>query len=228
MILSIIAIIVGTIVCFFGKKIFKLFLFLAAFGAVAGFTYYMELTIEKNNSVTLKKWEAILIPAVAGLVGGLIVLGLIKVGLFLAGAVGGAVLSFILFALVGNHFGEHAVIIRLVILGVLALACGVIVVLQEKKIIITVSAIGGAYSVFVGADHWVKSGYVAALTGVLNNEPIPARDYKLYIMVGGTLVLALFGIIFQTLHEKRTKSTGHWESDDEDKPLVGRRVRVNY
>jgi hypothetical protein len=50
---------------------------------------------------------------------GCIVLGLVKVGFFLAGAAAGAAIAFMVFALIGNHFGEHGNIIRYVTLSLL-------------------------------------------------------------------------------------------------------------
>jgi hypothetical protein len=40
------------------------------------------------------------------------VLGIIKVGFFLAGAAAGAAISFMIFAIFGNSFGEYGLIIR--------------------------------------------------------------------------------------------------------------------
>jgi len=220
--ISIVAIVLGAVICFFGKKIFKIFLFVVGFGAVAAITYYVLLQVEHNNKLSLTRVEQIAIPIAAGFVGGCIVLGVVKLGFFLVGAMVGTVLSFMIFAVVGNHFGTHAFIIRLCILGVLALFCGAVVVWQEKKLIIIMSAIGGSYSVFAGADHWVKSGYVSAILGVFNNDALPrGNDLKLYIMLGGTILVALMGLLFQLVTDKKKKRKAGWESD----PLIG---RVNY
>lgn len=43
---------------------------------------------------------------------GLLVLFILQLGLFLAGALAGGAISLIIFSLVGNHFGPHAFIIR--------------------------------------------------------------------------------------------------------------------
>jgi len=219
--ISVVAIVLGVVICFFGKKIFKIFLFVVGFAAVAAITYYVMLMVEKNNDIHLTRVETIAIPLVAGLVGGCLVLGIIQIGFFLVGATVGAIISFMLFSVVGNHFGSHALIIRLVILGVLALACGCVVVWQEKKLIIIMSAIGGSYAIFAGADHWVKSGYTDALTSVFDTDTLPKLTLKLYIMFGGTLLVALFGLIFQFLTQKKKKSG--WESE----PLIYK-GRVNY
>jgi hypothetical protein len=42
------------------------------------------------------------------------VLGVLQLGFFLAGAAAGAAISFMIFSVAGNHFGEHANIIRYV------------------------------------------------------------------------------------------------------------------
>ena len=45
---------------------------------------------------------------------GCVVLGLVQVGFFLAGAAAGAAISFMLFSVIGDHLGAHANIIRYV------------------------------------------------------------------------------------------------------------------
>ncbi len=64
----------------------------------------------------------------------------------------------------------------------LAILCGLLVVFQEKKLIMVMSAIGGAYASFAGADHFVKSGYVDAIHVLLIQEELPSSsDYKVYV-----------------------------------------------
>lgn len=223
LVIAITAMVIGFVVCFFGKKIWKVFLFLAGFAAVAAITYYILLSLEHHNSsISLSKLETVLIPLAAGLVGGCIVLGVVQIGFFLAGALVGTVLAFMIFSVAGNGFGDHAFAIRLAIWAFLALACGVIVVKQEDEIIIFISAIGGSYSMFAGADHWVKSGYVSAIQGVFDNETLPSGNTKLYVMLGATVATAVIGVAFQILLDRKTKKEGHWESE----PLMGRK-KVN-
>lgn len=221
--ISITALLLGAVICFFGKKIFKIFLFVVGFAAISAMTYYVLLTVEhKNSNVHFSRVELLAIPIAAGFIGGCIVLGVLKLGLFLVGALVGTVLSFMIFAAVGNHFGPHAFIIRLVIMGTFALVCGCVVLHQEKKLIILMSSIGGSYSMFAGADHWVKSGYSDAIEGVFDNDTLPKGSTKLYVMLGATLVVAVVGMAFQLLMDKRRKKNkSGWESD----PLIG---RVNY
>jgi len=219
--ISVVAIVLGAVICFFGKKIFKIFLFVAGFAAIAAITYYVLLQVEHNGTFTLTRAEQIAIPIAAGFVGGCIVLGVVKLGFFLVGAMVGTVLAFMLFSVAGSHFGSHGFIIRLVIWGVLAITCGAVVVWQEKKLIIMMSAIGGSYAIFAGADHWVKSGFVNAISGVFDTDTLPSGNTKLYIMLGGTIVLAFLGVLFQLLTDKKRKRKAGWESD----PLLG---RVNY
>jgi len=226
MIISIVSIIVGTLLCFIGKKIFKITLFIAGFISLAAVSYYIMHVIEhKYSSIHLTKIESIAIPLAVGFVGGCLVLGVVKIGFFLSGAAVGAIISFMIFSVVGNHFGEHANIIRLVILCVLALICGAVVVRQKKKLIILISSVGGSYAAFAGADHFVKSGYVEAMRGIFldDKDPLPGGSLHLYIMLGGTILVAVAGIIFQTLTDRKKKKTG-WDEDD----YLLSRGKVNY
>jgi len=218
LIISIFLLVVGVILCFFGKKIFKIFLFVIGFAALSAATYYVLLVIDhKHQSLDLSKAETIAIPLAAGLVGGIVVLAVVQIGFFLAGASVGAVISFLLFAVVGNNFGDHAFVIRLVILGVFAVVCGGVVVWQEKKLIIVISAIGGSYAIFAGVDHWVKSGYVDAVHGIFEDDILPDYNTSLSIMLAGTVATAFFGILVQFIMDRRRKKRGGWESD----PLLG-------
>jgi len=229
MVISIVAIVVGAVVCLFGKKIFKLFLFVAGFAGFAAAAYYVLLTIEhKRSDIEFTKIELVAIPSGVGLVGGCIVLGVLKLGFFLIGATAGSIASLMLFSLVGDHFGSHAYVIRLVILGVVAIFCGVVVLKQQQKLVAVMSAIGGAYAIFAGADHWVKSGYVAALQGIFSNDALPKGTDKLYIMFGATVAAALVGVAVQMLSDRGEKEPkAGWESES---LLPTRRSRrgVNY
>jgi len=208
--------VLGSVVCFFGKKIFNVFLFVVGFAALSAATFFIETMVLLNNpSIQLNKGETIAIPLVAGFIGGCLALLLVKVGLFVVGAIVGALLSFIIFALVGNHFGSHANIIRIVFLCFCSLACGCLVVQLEQKIIIFMSAVGGSYAIFAGADHWIQSGYVAAIRGVFSADALPHND-KLYVMIAGNILVAVFGIVFQSVmerKEKRESKEAGWESE---------------
>lgn len=224
LIISIVAIVIGIALSFLGRRLFKATLFITGLIAVSGATYYiMQFIALHQESIHYTKVEIVAIPLAVGFVGGCVVLGLVKIGFFLAGAAAGAVISFIVFSLAGAHFGEHAFVIRIVILCALCVICGAIVVYHETKLIILITSLGGAYLTFVGIDHFVKSGYVQAIHSLVINDQniIPHVHGKLLGMLGGTLALAVFGFIVQTITNKRKRAG--W--DESEYLLSG---KVNY
>jgi len=176
------------------------------------------------HNITFSKIEGVLIPVAFGFVGGCVVLGVEKLGFFLAGAAVGAAISFMLFAAIGDNFGTHGTIIRIVIMIVLALLCGAAVVHQERRLIILISSLGGSYMAMAGADHFVKSGYVDATRSIFIQDDftLPPDDIKLYVMLGSTVVMAVLGLIVQTMTNKKHE-TG-WEENQ----YLLRSGRVNY
>jgi hypothetical protein len=229
LILSCVAIAVGVVLAFFGKKLFKAALFVAAFIAVGGLTYYcMHEIASYHEHINFTKLE-LLIPVGIGLVGGFVVLGVLKLGFFLAGAVGGAAIALMVFAVVGDRLGEHANLIRLGILIACALVGGFAVLKQEKKLIALITSIGGSYLAFAGIDHFVKSGYVNALDSLFVHDKfdLPKDHLHLLLMFGGTVLLAVFGLIFQMFHNRNSSEPkAGW--DDENQYLLGKKRAVNY
>eukprot|EP00026_Physarum_polycephalum_P013883 Phypoly_transcript_14338.p1 GENE.Phypoly_transcript_14338~~Phypoly_transcript_14338.p1 ORF type:complete len:270 (+),score=48.99 Phypoly_transcript_14338:59-811(+) len=227
LIISIVAIVVGVGLTFLGRKLFKATLFVAGFVSFAGLAYYCinEVAVFKDH-VHFNSIEGILIPAGVGLVGGCVVLGVLQLGFFLAGAAAGAAISFMIFSVVGNHLGEHANIIRLVILIVLSLLCGAAVVKQERRLIVLITSIGGAYMTMAGADHFVKSGYVQAINGIFIKEQIPIHNVSphLLMMFGATLALAVVGFIVQSIHNRNKDPVSGWEENQ----YLLRGKSVNY
>lgn len=224
LIISIVAMVIGLAMAFMGRKLFKATMFVAGFIGVGGATYYVMQTIAiHNDSIHFSKVVSLAVPVAAGFIGGCVVIGIVKLGFFLAGAAVGAVIAFMIFSVVGAHFGTHAFIIRIVIVGVLALLCGAITVQQEKRLIILITSLGGSYMAFAGADHFVKSGYVQAMHSLLLDEKniIPSASHKLLAMFGGTIALAVFGFIVQFITNKKKRAG--WE---EDEYLLSR--KVNY
>jgi len=158
-------------------------------------------------------------------VSGCVVLGLVQVGFFLAGAAAGAAIAFMLFSVIGNYFGDHSNLVRLGLLGFFALFGGVMVVKQEKSLISLITSIVGAYMAIAGADHFVKSGYVQAINSIFTKDEnvLPSASFHLLLMLGATVVLAFFGFVFQFFTNRNKNPVTGWE---ENQYLL--RKSVNY
>jgi len=226
LVISIVAIVVGLALTFLGRKLFKPALFVAGFISFGGLAYYCMHEVAVFQNIHFTNLESILIPAGIGLVGGCIVLGVLKIGFFLAGAVAGAAIAFMIFALIGNKFGEHGNIIRLAILIVLSLLGGVAVVKQEKKLIIIITSITGAYVAMAGADHFLKTGYVSAINGLFIKDKIELgkTDTHLILMLVGTVALAVVGFIVQVFTNRNAEPEAGWGENQ----YLMRGKSVNY
>jgi len=226
LIISIVAMVVGMISTFAGKKLFQAALFIAGFIALGGATYYvMQMIAINHDSIHFSKVVSLVVPLAVGLIGGCIVIGLVRLGFFLAGAAVGAVMAFVVISLFGSHFGAHAFWIKIAVLVALCIVGGVVVLHQQKRLLILITSIGGAYLTFAGLDHFVHSGYNAAMYSffVKDENMVKNASPELLGMLAGAVGLALVGILVQWYTNRKRSG---W--DDEDDYLLSSRRKVNF
>jgi hypothetical protein len=140
----------GLLQCFFGYRIFRVILGLTGFflgGLLGGYVAY---------SLTQSQLLGIVGALIGGLIGAGLMAGLYVVGVFLIGALFGAMVALALFSIGGNSAPEWIVVIAAIVAGVLA------AVLQKPMIVIATS-FGGAW--------WAVSG-LAAITGTIAVENV--------------------------------------------------------
>ncbi len=173
------AIVVGLAQCLFGYRIFRVLLAITGFilgGLLAGYFVY-DLT----QSAAL----GVVAGLVGGLLGGALLAGLYFLGVFVIGAIFGAVAPLALFALLGGSAPTWVVVL-------LALIGGVLAVLVQKLMIILATSFGGAW--------WAVTGIAAAARAV---ELAELRAFPTGLAAAGPgwligwFVLGLAGVLIQ-------------------------------
>ncbi|PVU94386.1 hypothetical protein BB561_002581 [Smittium simulii] len=191
-------IVVGLLFTFFGRKLIKVIIFLSGWAFVAALSLTVMYKVRAPTDTEEKRALIYLICSMAlGLIGGIVAVALYKVGLFLVGALGGfAIGSYILtWSSVGIFKEKWA---QITFVCVLALLAGIIILVIEKPVVIMLTSLQGSYSFFVGVDCFTKTGFKDAMVSVFSDlNRIDDINKKIYIMLGGTALFALIGIIVQ-------------------------------
>ena len=174
------SILVGTIQCFFGYRIFKIVLGLTGFlvGGALGGAIGFEVAQEE------------IVALVAGLLGGLIGAALLVVlyfiGIFLMGAFLGGLLGAVMFALAESS-AEPALLL------ILAVIAGVIALIFQKLMIIVSTGFGGAWSVVTGIAYFTTG----AIDPTHLEELSRSGRSHLYAIVLCWISLGIVGVVVQ-------------------------------
>lgn len=173
-------ILIGSIQCFFGYRIFKIILGLIGFiggGALAGSIGY---------AISGEEGVALLAGVVGGAIGAALLVALYLIGVFLIGAFLGSLIGIILFGL-SNGSPEPAVLLILAVIG------GVVALIFQKFMIILSTSFGGSWSVVSGIAYFTIRGF----------DP---TNLEYFFRSGGTQIyaillcwvaLGIFGLIVQ-------------------------------
>jgi len=198
------AVAIGLVIAFLGYKLFKPVLFIAGFIIFAGLTY---LILWHHSSVGLG--VLVVCTAVAGIVGGIVMLFVVKVGIFILGASAG----FLLFC-VAMSVRDQGLIHEPIAIYVGMCACfvigGVIALLIQKPLIIFATAFGGSYAVIAGVDRFAHGGFCEVIPNLIayHRELIDA-DYKTYIEIAACFVLTVAGLYVQFRHTGKNVYHSH-------------------
>ncbi|KAK2553271.1 Transmembrane protein 198 [Acropora cervicornis] len=144
--LSIICILIGAVVCFYGYRFFKFMLFLAGFLVAFVFTYLLcsaHLTNElSGNALKYKEQVFLGISIGVGLLAGLFTMCLYYVGLFLL-----------------EYMADHNWLPNL-ILTTFAVALGILIICIQKVVIIISTSFLGAFLLVNGLDYYLENSKV--------------------------------------------------------------------
>lgn len=142
------AVALGVVQCFFGYRIFRVILGITGFflgGLAGGYLVY---------GLTQSQLGAILGALIGGLLGAGLMAGLYIVGIFLIGALFGAMVALAFFGIGGGTPPTWIVLLS-------ALTAGVLAAVLQKVVIVIATAFGGAW--------WALTG-IAVIAGVIAVE----------------------------------------------------------
>ncbi|GBC01196.1 hypothetical protein RclHR1_00410023 [Rhizophagus clarus] len=194
---GVILIVTGIIFCFFGRRVYKLTLFLIGFyiGTIIAW-----IVISNAGGFKSAAGETILliVSLAIGFVVGSIFMCCSSVAIWLLGALAGYAFALFILAwrsdgLIHSNAGRIIFIVALAILGLL-LAC-----FFKNSLIILGTAFIGAYAIILGIDLFVRTGFAQSVRAFLDrNDDTPyATNTKVYLMLAGMLGFFIVGSLFQ-------------------------------
>jgi hypothetical protein len=178
-----ILLLIGLVICFFGYRIFRVFLFLA--GLQVGFILGLWLGGMLFSSQLVVLIVAILAGIVLALISGI----LLKIGGFLAGAGVLAILAAFVLQLLKITDSNT----RLIVFLVAAIIGGLLGVFAVKPFLILVTAVNGAYLVADSVLNLV-GGYPASQYLQMHGQ---LSTLELVLLLAGVIILAILGAMVQ-------------------------------
>lgn len=196
--------IVGAFLTFFGKRFLKLLI--ACAGCLAGGFFGLTtapLVVEKAciyfNYPQVYYWHTVWgIAGLLGLIGGTLAYNAWKLGVYLAGALGGFTLgSWML--VVAPHGAVERIMPRNSFLAIFALFGMLLTILIENYILMISSVMAGSTMIMFGLDKFCRIGFAEAIEELVNLDQTTLDNVSPLAksMVAGTLSIALIGLIVQ-------------------------------
>lgn len=192
-------VIVGTVVCFFGKKLYFPVIMFTAFAASLAFF------MDKLGG----QWKGVLLGTAVGIILALLVRFVYKAGVFLLGALGGSIFAMSLIRFLPGSTGSF----KWVILGACMLVFGLFTLTWCDVFIMFGTATQGGVLIvgslcflitnrgnlqqFVYADGFLST--ISHLQEYMRNEFVLQRPQ---LLLGGVAVFAIIGFLFQRYQAK--------------------------
>jgi len=221
------AILVGLIWCFAGYRVLRVTLFLAGF-ILLYFVSFSLLSSFPQVTDVLRPWVIMAISAGIGLLGGILVVVVFKIGVFIMGFIFGAILAIVVISFtplqgvinanIQSNVTVYVFFGSVVGLGIIV---GILAIIFIKFIVVIVTACNGSFVIMSSIDKLAPSfGIFQILSGVFQrNNTVPTNtldwtSYQTYVVLGGLVLLAIAGIAIQF----RFTARGHHHDDKDRKP----------
>jgi len=199
---GIILILTGIIFCFFGRRVYRLTLFLIGFYIGAIITW-IAFTNGGGTSDSAKLTIALIVSLAVGFVVGLFFMLCSTVAIWFLGALAGYVLAMFILSwasggVIHSKAGRIIFIVILTVLGLL-LAC-----FFKNTLIIVGTALIGAYAIILGVDMFARTGFAQSVGAFMdgNHDTNYETNRDVYIMLAAMVVLFIIGTLFQYRYYK--------------------------
>ncbi|KAL2911695.1 hypothetical protein HK105_208827 [Polyrhizophydium stewartii] len=197
---AIILIVVGLLFTFRGQSMFRTMLFITGFYVFVLLALGVLSFLESRAIIQMSSNRDLitfLVCFFAGLAGGALFQCLWSLAFgFIGALLGIAVASFLMqFPFTAALHGTPA---RYIFFAVMGIVGAILVQLFEKPLVVVATATVGSLSFFVGVDFFVKSGFAQGVYNTIVQEYVQSPSSSpQYIMLIGTLVLTLIGVMVQ-------------------------------
>ena len=204
-----ILVVIGTIICFLGRSLFKPVLFMCGCILTVGVVMLIFYsTFLKSNTETWVGWAVLGGSVVAGLLVGFIFVKIAKLGAFVLAGLGGYAVSLLIYNAFLYKMNSVAGFWAFT-LGV-ALVFAILALFFFDHILIHSTALLGSYMVINGIGL-VAGRYQNPFTlyQYIDNGEIDEIDPMFYAYLAANFILYLLGIIFQYRQRKNDKVSGN-------------------
>ena len=181
-----------------GYRLLKVNLFLIGFVIGGGFAYLTFLAIFVDEDGRWKLPVLLVVTAVVGVVTGFITIAIYYIGMFLAGASVGFLITWFLLAVIDiQYLQTHIWIPFLAAVGV-GVVCGIVTLIFQKWPVIIGTSIIGAFLLSWSIDYYLELGLMMyyLLLFAENREDIKPCWYS-WAIIPLFAVVALAGLILQ-------------------------------
>ncbi|RIA84463.1 hypothetical protein C1645_784020 [Glomus cerebriforme] len=201
---GVILIVTGIIFCFFGRRVYRLTLFLIGFYVGTIIAWIILFNGQQGGIVKGAASETIVlvVSLAIGFVVGLLFMCCSTIAIWVLGALGGYTLAMFILAfrsggVIHSNAGRIIFIVVLTVLGLL-LAC-----FFKNTLVILATAFIGAYAIILGIDLFVRTGFAQSVRTFMTSHDIPYETNRnVYLMLGGMIILFIIGTIFQFRYHK--------------------------
>lgn len=202
-------VVVGTVVCFLGRTLFKPVIFIAGIILCVSLVWIIFYsTFLNENTKTWVGWVVLLGSVLLGVIVGCLFIKLIKLGAFVLAAWGGFTLALLIYNSFLYKMNSDAGFWGFCC-GV-ALVSGILALFFFDHILIHSSALAGSFLVINGiglvAGHYQNPFTIAS---EINNGVIDGIDPLFYAYLGGNIVLYALGVLFQYRQRRGDKVSGN-------------------
>ncbi|CAG8467332.1 8909_t:CDS:2 [Diversispora eburnea] len=199
-ILGIILIVTGVVFCFFGRRIWRLTLFLLGFyiGCIFGWIILTNFEPDDGYGGSASPTIMLVLSLVFGLVGGLLFVFCASIAIWLLGALAGYALA--MFLLSWSSGGIiHSKTGQIIFIVIFALAGLLLTFFFEEHVIIIGTSFIGSYALFIGIDMFANTGFYNSVRAFMdgNHDIDYEANTKVYLMLVGMIVVFVIGALCQ-------------------------------
>lgn len=219
--LGVLLLIFGGIVTFYGGKFFPYvlatitggitFMVVLLFASVLGLMVALDKGKKSSGGEIALCVLSFVVAAAAGVLAGLFIKAIRRIGLMLLGATAGFFIGFLLYTFVFAQWVQHvALLATLCFLG--ALAMGYLTYKFDKLLIVYLTAFLGSYAFIRGISMFAgKYPNEIFLYQQLSNNAFDGLGYEFYLYFASMVITGVLGV----LHQKHKGYHKHHHDDDD-------------
>ena len=184
--------------CSVGYRLLKVNLFLIGFLIGGGFAYFAVLAFLVDVDATWKIYLALGVTIVVGAIVGFITIAIYYIGMFLAGASVGFLITWFLLSVIDiQYLQTHIWIPFLVAIGV-GIVCGIVTLIFQKWPVIIGTSVIGAFLISWSIDYYLELGLMIyfLLLFAENRSNLNPCWYS-WTIIGFFVLIGIAGLILQ-------------------------------